>query len=180
MDVVRRDGGGFSKMRIVVAIAVVLLVGMVVVGAGAIRGDSDDGGDLAFTPDSSASGSAIGVASAMGTSTPSAGGDGWIAKVTVTVTDASDTVIEGARVSGTWSDDSTPAGCVTATDGTCSFEATHAASASNEATWSLASVTKQGHDAAAGNTTKVTCTDPRHAANRDVDGTAPCDALGTL
>ena len=176
----RREHGGFSKVRILVAIAIVVLVGIAVVGAGAIRGSSDDSGNLAFTPDTASTGAPIGVASAMGSSTPSAGGDGWTATLTVTVTDASDTVIGGASVTGRWSDESTPAGCITASDGTCSFESTHAASTSNEATWTLSSVTKKGHDSAAGNTSKVTCTDPSQATDRDVDGTAPCDAVGTL
>lgn len=176
-----RARGGFSTVRIVLAIAVVVLIGITVIGAGAIRGDSDDGGGLAFTPDGSSTGAPIGVASAMGSSSPSAGGDGWTTTITVTVTDANDTVIKGGRVTGHWSDDSTPAGCVTAADGTCSFESTHGSSASNgEATWTLSTVTKTGHDAAVGNTSKVTCTHPSRATDRDVDGTAPCDVVGTL
>jgi hypothetical protein len=168
-------------VRVVLAIAVVLLIGTAVVGAGAIRGDSDDGGDLAFTPDTPSTGAPIGVASAMGSSAPASSGDGWTTTITLTVTDPTDTVIEGAHVSGTWSDDGTPSGCVTTADGTCSFETAHGASAaSGEATWTLSSVTRSGHAAAAGNTSKVTCTDPSRASDRDVDGTAPCDAVGTL
>ncbi|MEA3056098.1 MAG: hypothetical protein QOD30_1530 [Actinomycetota bacterium] len=167
-------------MRLVVAIAIVLLVGIAVVGAGALRGDSDDGGDLAFTPDPPSTGSAIGVASVMGSSAPSTDGD-WTASVTLTVTDASDTVVESAVVKGAWSDGASEAGCTTAADGTCTFESTHSAStASADAVWTLTTVAKDGHAAAEGNTSKVTCTDPSRAANRDVDGTTPCDAVGTL
>jgi hypothetical protein len=179
MAVVRREHGGFSALRAALVIAVVVLVGITVVGAGAFRGRSDDG-QLALTPDPPSTGSPIGVASAMGSSALSTTG-GWTTTVTLTVTDASDTVIEGAVVAGTWSDDTTPAGCTTTADGTCTFEATHRTStASADASWTLTSVAKDGHAAAEGNTSKVTCTDPSRAANRDVGGTTPCDAVGTL
>jgi len=164
---------------VVVAIAVVLVIGIAVVGAGAFRGSTDDGGQLAFTPDPPSRGTSIGVASAAGRSVATNGADGWTATVALTVTDRSDTVVEGARVTGRWSDGSKPAGCVTGADGTCTFETSHR-SADGLATWTLTSVGKRGKASATGNTSKVTCTDPRHATSHDPDGTSRCDTVGTL
>jgi hypothetical protein len=179
--VVTRSRGGFSAARILIAVVTVLVIGTAVVGSGAIRGDSDAGSDLAFTPDKPRPGSEIGVASAAGTSSPSSDSGRWTTTISLTVTDTGDTVVSGASVIGRWSDGGTPTRCVTDANGTCTFAATHRASASrSEVTWTLSSVGKRGHDPAKGNTSKVTCTDPRHATDRSADGTAPCIAIGTL
>lgn len=175
-----RGRSRFSVVRILIGIVVVAVIGIAVVGAGAFRGETDDGGKLAFTPDPPSRGTAIGVASAAGTSVPSADGRGWTATVALTVTDVSDTVVEGARVTGKWSDGSKPSGCTTRKDGTCSFESTHDAADRTGVTWTLTSVGKRGKAAAQGNTSKVTCKDPAHTSSRDARGAAPCLAVGTL
>ena len=167
-------------VRILVGIVVVAVIGVAVVGAGAFRGETDDRGELAFTPDPPSRGTAIGVASASGTSVPAADGHGWTTTVELTVTDVSDTVVEGARVTGRWSDGSKPAGCVTGRDGTCSFQSSHDVQDRTGVTWTLTSVGKRGKAAANGNSSKVTCTDPTHAADRDASGASRCFAVGTL
>jgi len=159
--------------------AVVVVIGVAVVGADAIRGTSGSDSELAFTPDKAPPGSSIGVASAAGTATPTA--DGWTSTISLTVTDQGDTVVEGAKVIGKWSDDTRTTHCVTGIDGTCTFQSSHAASTSrSDVTWTLTSVSRRGRNTSAGTTSKITCGDPRHAAHRDADGSVPCQAVGTL
>jgi hypothetical protein len=167
-------------VRVLIGIVVVTVIGIAVVGAGAFRGETVDGGGLAFTPDPPSRGTSIGVASAAGTSVPSEDGKGWTTTVALTVTDVQDTVVEGVRVTGKWSDGSKPSSCVTLADGTCSFTSTHGAVDRNGATWTMTSVGKRGKATAKGNTSKVTCNDPSRAKNRDAFGTTPCVAIGTL
>lgn len=173
----KRGRGGFSVVKLLVAAATVVVIATVVVGSGAIRGD---GTDLAFTPDKAPAGSPIGVASAMGTSSPSASGDAWTTTISLTVTDQADTVVGGAKVTGRWSDGS-QSHCTTAADGTCTFTSSHRSSSRGvQVTWTLSSVGKPGNRASAGNSSKVTCTDPAHATDKRSDGTAPCEVVGTL
>jgi general secretion pathway protein G len=135
-------------------------------------------GELAFTPDppsSVPSSSTISVASASGTTFHPDHGDDFTATLHVTVIDQADVAVEGAVVTGSWSDGASDSGCTTAADGTCSFVSAHSTpTPAVDVTWSFSSVTKNGSSAAAGSTATVVC-----SRTGNPDDTRDCDTAVT-
>ena len=76
-----------------------------------------------------------------GLGTPRKGG--WTATVTVSVRDATESLVAGATVTGTWSTGGIGT-CVTASTGSCSF-ATSVSRKSTSITWVVTSIAAPGY-----------------------------------